>query len=103
MTGWRIGYACANDVIAKVMANYVSHSTGSPVAISQRAAAVALSGSQAEIETMRQAFEQRRNYIVERMNAIPGVSCIQPEGGVLCDDEPGAASRQDHSRGGDHQ
>lgn len=32
MTGWRIGYACANDVIAKVMANYVSHSTGSPVA-----------------------------------------------------------------------
>ena len=41
MTGWRIGYACANDVIAKVMANYVSHSTGSPVAISQRAAAVA--------------------------------------------------------------
>ena len=37
-------------------------------------------GSQAEIETMRQAFEQRRNYIVERMNAIPGVSCIQPEG-----------------------
>ena len=80
MTGWRIGYACANDVIAKVMANYVSHSTGSPVAISQRAAAVALSGSQAEIETMRQAFEQRRNYIVERMNAIPGVSCIQPEG-----------------------
>ena len=80
MTGWRIGYACANVVIAKVMANYVSHSTGSPVAISQRAAAVALSGSQAEIETMRQAFEQRRNYIVERMNAIPGVSCIQPEG-----------------------
>ena len=80
MTGWRIGYACANDAIAKVMANYVSHSTGSPVAISQRAAAVALSGSQAEIETMRQAFEQRRNYIVERMNAIPGVSCIQPEG-----------------------
>ena len=80
MTGWRIGYACANDVIAKVMANYVSHSTGSTVAISQRAAAVALSGSQAEIETMRQAFEQRRNYIVERMNAIPGVSCIQPEG-----------------------
>ena len=80
MPGWRIGYACANDVIAKVMANYVSHSTGSPVAISQRAAAVALSGSQAEIETMRQAFEQRRNYIVERMNAIPGVSCIMPDG-----------------------
>ena len=80
MTGWRIGYACANDQIAKVMANYVSHSTGSPVAISQKASVAALTGSQKKVETMRQAFEERRNYIVERMNAIPGVSCIKPEG-----------------------
>ena len=80
MTGWRIGYACANEKIAKVMANYVSHSTGSPVAISQKASAAALSGPQYEVETMRQAFEERRNYIVERMNQIPGVSCIMPEG-----------------------
>ena len=80
MTGWRIGYACANDRIAKVMANYVSHSTGSPVAISQKAAAVALSGHQEKIEEMRKAFEERRNYLVERMNRIPGVSCLCPEG-----------------------
>ena len=80
MTGWRIGYACANDQIAKVMANYVSHSTGSPVAISQKASVAALTGPQEKIEAMRQAFEERRNYIVERMNAIPGVSCIKPEG-----------------------
>lgn len=80
MTGWRIGYACANDRIAKVMANYVSHSTGSPVAISQKAAAVALSGPQDKIEEMRKAFEERRNYLVERMNRIPGVSCLCPEG-----------------------
>ena len=80
MTGWRVGYACANDQIAKVMANYVSHSTGSPVAISQKASVAALTGSQEKVETMRQAFEERRNYIVERMNAIPGVSCIKPEG-----------------------
>ena len=80
MTGWRIGYGCAPDPIAKVMANYVSHSTGSPVAISQKAATAALSGPQDEVETMRQAFEERRNYIVERMNRIPGVSCIKPEG-----------------------
>ena len=80
MTGWRIGYACANEQIAKMMANYVSHSTGSPVAISQKASAAALSGPQDEVETMRQAFEERRNYIVEHMNAIPGVSCIKPEG-----------------------
>ncbi len=80
MTGWRIGYACANEKVAKVMANYVSHSTGSPVAISQKASAAALSGSQEEVETMRQAFEERRNFIVEQMNQIPGVSCIKPQG-----------------------
>jgi len=80
MTGWRIGYACANNQIAKVMANYVSHSTGSPAAISQKAAAAALTGSQEKVEAMRQAFETRRDYIVERMNRIPGVSCIKPEG-----------------------
>lgn len=80
MTGWRIGYACANDRIAKIMANYVSHSTGSPCAISQKASVEALTGSQAKIETMRQAFEARRNAMVEGMNAIPGVSCLKPEG-----------------------
>ncbi|MEG1857341.1 MAG: pyridoxal phosphate-dependent aminotransferase [Pseudoflavonifractor sp.] len=80
MTGWRIGYACANDRIAKVMANYVSHSTGSPCAVSQRAALTALTGPQEKVEIMRQAFEARRDYIVERMNAIPGVSCLRPEG-----------------------
>lgn len=80
MTGWRIGYACANSQVAKVMADYVGHSTGSPVAISQKAAAVALTGPQGKIEEMRQAFEERRDYMVERMNSIPGVSCIKPEG-----------------------
>ncbi len=80
MTGWRIGYACANDTIAKVMANYLSHSTGSASAISQKAAVTALTAPQGEVESMRQAFEARRSYIVERMNSIPGVSCIKPEG-----------------------
>ena len=80
MTGWRIGYACANDQISKVMANYASHSTGSASAISQKASVTALTAPQEKIEEMRQAFEERRNYIVERMNAIPGVSCIKPEG-----------------------
>lgn len=80
MTGWRIGYACASEPVATVMANYVSHSTGSPCAVSQKAALAALNGSQEKVETMRQAFEARRNAMVEGMNAIPGVSCIMPEG-----------------------
>ncbi len=80
MTGWRIGYALADEAVAKVMSNYLSHSTGSPCAISQAASMAALNGPQDEVETMRQAFEERRNYIVTRMNQIEGVSCIKPEG-----------------------
>lgn len=80
MTGWRIGYAAANEKLAKVMANYLSHSTGNPSSIAQWAAVDALAGPQSGIDDMRNAFEERRNYIVERMNAIEGVSCIKPEG-----------------------
>ncbi len=80
MTGWRIGYAMADLKVAKVMSNFLSHSTGSPCAISQAASVAALTGPQDTVEAMRQAFEARRNYIVERMNSIGGVSCIKPEG-----------------------
>ena len=80
MTGWRIGYALANPEISKVMGNYQSHSTSAPSSVSQMAALAALTGPQDEIELMRQAFEERRNYFVERVNSIDGVSCIKPEG-----------------------
>lgn len=80
MTGWRIGYAMAEPEIAKLMADYVSHSTGSPCSISQKAAMAGLTASQEEVYTMREAFQARRDYMVERMNRIPGVSCIRPEG-----------------------
>ena len=80
MTGWRIGYAAANKQIAKLMANYLSHSTGGPSTISQWAAVEALSGQQDTVEEMRKVFEERRNYFVKRLNSIPGVSCIMPEG-----------------------
>lgn len=80
MTGWRIGYAISNPKVAKVMSNFLSHSTGSPSSISQAASLAALVGPQESVETMRQAFEERRNYIVDRINHIDGVSCIKPEG-----------------------
>lgn len=80
MTGWRIGYVLCDEAIAKVMSNYVSHSTGSPCAVSQAASEAALSGPQELVKTMCEAFEQRRTYLVERMNTIEGVSCIKPEG-----------------------
>jgi len=80
MTGWRVGFACANERLTKVMSNYLSHSTGAPSSISQRAAVAALTGQQDEVEKMRRAFEERRDYIVSRLNAIDGVSCIKPQG-----------------------
>lgn len=80
MTGWRIGYALANESLAKAMSNYVSHSTGAPATFAQKGAAEAFSGPQESRELMRQAFEQRRNYIVDRMNKISGVSCLKPQG-----------------------
>lgn len=80
MTGWRIGYACADSHISKVMANFLSHSTGAPGTMNQIAAIEALCGPQQRVEEMRKTFEERRNYIVERMNSLPDVSCIKPDG-----------------------
>ena len=80
MTGWRIGYAAANPEIAKVMGNFLSHSTHGASTISQFAAIEALNGPQETVEEMRKVFEQRRDYLVERVNSIPGISCIKPEG-----------------------
>lgn len=80
MTGWRIGYALAEPDIAKVMSNYLSHSTGSPCSISQKAALQGLKASQDETNAMRDAFQKRRDYMLERIEKIDGISCIRPEG-----------------------
>ncbi len=80
MTGWRIGYTASNPDLAKVMASYLSHSTSAPSTISQHAAIVALRGPQEDMQVMKEAFEKRRNHLVERMNRIEGVSCIKPQG-----------------------
>lgn len=79
MTGWRIGFAAASKEIIKIMSNYFSHSLSGTCSIAQAAAAEAFGGSQAEIETMRQEFEQRRNYLYERMSQIPGVHPVRSE------------------------
>lgn len=80
MTGWRIGYVAAPKAISKVISNYLGHCTGSPCAISQKAALEALTGDQSPVERMRAQFEQRRNYMVQRINQMPGVSCLMPNG-----------------------
>ena len=80
MTGWRIGYTAGPEEIIAAMNNIQSQSTSNPTSISQKASVEALIGSQEEVKTMVSAFESRRNYIVDRLNKIPGVSCFKPIG-----------------------
>lgn len=80
MTGWRIGYTAANEEITSLMANVQSHYTSNPNSIAQVAALAALTGPIDSVIEMKKAFNERRLYMVERMNKIPGVSCIKPEG-----------------------
>lgn len=80
MTGWRVGYAFAEKPVASAMSSYASHSTGAPATMAQYAAQEALEGPQDEVEAMRKVFEERRNYLVSRMNAMDGVSCLTPNG-----------------------
>lgn len=80
MTGWRIGFAAANEQVAKVMTNYCSHSTGSACSISQYASLEAIAGDQSEVYEMQKAFDERRKYMVERIRSIEGCSCLEPQG-----------------------
>lgn len=80
MTGWRIGYAAAPIQIAKLMSSYLSQSTGCPSSVSQAAATEAFSGSQNYVMTMCQAYEERRNYLVSRIQSMDGISCSVPKG-----------------------
>jgi aspartate aminotransferase len=80
MTGWRIGYTAGSEEIISAMNNIQSQSTSNPTSIAQKASVEALAGAQNEVNKMVSAFEQRRNYIVDRLNKIPGVSCYKPVG-----------------------
>ncbi len=80
MTGWRIGFAAANTRIAKIMANVQSHASSNPNSIAQAATVAALNGDKTEVERMKRHFRKRRDYMVEAINAIDGVSCKMPHG-----------------------
>ncbi len=80
MTGWRIGYTACDAKLSKLMSNYLSHATSAPSTISQWAAIEALNGPQESVEEMRKVFEERRTYMANRINSLPGVKCLLPEG-----------------------
>jgi aspartate aminotransferase len=80
MTGWRIGWSITPPHVAKVLDIVQSQSTTNATAIAQAAAVAALTGTKEPVEAMRKRFESRRDLIVDRLQAIPGVKCRKPEG-----------------------
>ena len=80
MTGWRIGYAAGPREIIKAMDDLQSQSTSNPTSIAQKAAVEALLGPQEAVQKMRAEFDKRRKYMVEKLNAMPSVSCTTPKG-----------------------
>ena len=103
MTGWRIGYAGGPAEIIKAMKKVQSQSTSCPTSIAQVAAEAALSGPQGCIGVMVEAFKERHDYVVGRLNRIRGVSCLPADGTfylfpnvqVLVDRLPGVANDLD--------
>lgn len=80
MTGWRIGYAAAPAEVAKAMIDLQSHSTSNPTSIAQAASVAALTGPQEPLRQMVAEFKRRRDYMWERLCAMPGISCLKPPG-----------------------
>ena len=80
MTGWRIGYAAGEQKLIKAMGKLQSQSTSNPSSVSQAAAVEALNGDQSYLKTRAEVFKKRRDYVVNALNKINGVSCKMPEG-----------------------
>ncbi|MGI6115896.1 pyridoxal phosphate-dependent aminotransferase [Luoshenia tenuis] len=80
MTGWRIGYSAAPVPVAKVIANYQSHATSNANTIAQWASVAALTGPRDDLEAMVREFAARRDYLCDRIEAIPGLGCVRPGG-----------------------
>jgi len=80
MTGWRIGYAGGPELLIKKMSEIQGHSTSNPCSISQAAALEGLNGPKDFMQKQRKVFKQRRDMVVKMLNAIPGLTCLKPEG-----------------------
>jgi aspartate aminotransferase len=80
MTGWRIGYILAPAEIIGAAVKLQSHSTSNPTSISQKAALEALTGPQESVGVMLAEYAKRRKFVLDRLRAIPGVTCAEPGG-----------------------
>src|SRR5881409_2535306 len=87
------------EAIITAMENVQSQSTSNPTSISQVAAEAALSGDQSCIEPMVRAFRERHDFVVEALNAMPGVKCIRAGGSFYAFPHVAGAIRRLHDRG----
>ncbi len=80
MTGWRIGFTAGPSSIIEAMNKVQGQSTSNPTSISQKASQEALNGPQDLVQAMVGEFQKRRDYVINRLNSLEGVSCIKPVG-----------------------
>ncbi|MEM7388168.1 MAG: pyridoxal phosphate-dependent aminotransferase [Verrucomicrobiota bacterium] len=80
MTGWRLGYTAAPQSLAKAIDTIQSHSTSNPTSVAQYGGLAAIQGPQAFIEDMREEFDMRRNYMMDRFKSISNISAVEPKG-----------------------
>ncbi|MBM3456981.1 MAG: pyridoxal phosphate-dependent aminotransferase [Armatimonadetes bacterium] len=105
MTGWRLGWLAGDAEIVAAMGRIQDQSTSNPTSFAQAGAVAALNGPQECVATMRAAFQERRDRMVARLNAIPGVRCVLPDGafyvlpsvaGLLSDRFPDSDALAEH-------
>jgi aspartate aminotransferase len=99
MTGWRVGYAAGPVDIIKAMAKIQSHTTSGTATFVQHALVEALTGDQSHVEERRREFERRGLHMHARLNAMAGVTCVQPSGAFYCFPNVTGAFRQMGVRG----
>ncbi|MCH8495985.1 MAG: aminotransferase class I/II-fold pyridoxal phosphate-dependent enzyme, partial [Balneolales bacterium] len=80
MTGWRLGYLAGPLDVVKAVSKIQSQETSAPSTISQMAGEVAYNEPLDQVWAMRDSFKERRDYVVEALNKIPGVDCFNPGG-----------------------
>jgi len=80
MTGWRVGFGLVPSSLVTAMTKLQSHSTSNPTSISQKAAVEALRGPQDSVGLMLAEYRRRRDFVITRLRAIPGVTCAEPRG-----------------------
>src|SRR5207245_2920665 len=80
MTGWRVGFALAPPPLIGAMLKLQSHSTSNPTSIAQKAAVEAMRGPQDSVKTMLAEYRKRRDFVIARLRAIPGVRSAEPKG-----------------------